>query len=263
MGKKKEGESSSIDLKDIDPLMVDKLVHYLYNSNYDDTCLQIGGKQDNEDDEENRRGEKDGGRREAPVEEIMVIDVPVAGIEEPPATEPPATDPPAAETTVEEAGEQTAEAASQNEGPQRLSINASMYIIGDRYDLRELKDLAREKFSIALVDRWDKEDLPDVIRTIYENTLPTDRALRDCLVPTLQKHQRALRNDEDFMEVVKTHGDFAVDLIDAWRNPSQQQTLKLNSNQLYDYGSSVRSSVGYDGGVACPDCGQDLNYSFE
>ncbi|KAL9602949.1 MAG: hypothetical protein Q9219_001474 [cf. Caloplaca sp. 3 TL-2023] len=134
-----------------------------------------------------------------------------------------------------------AESPLRTEEPQKLSLNAGMYIAGDRYDLSGLKDLARQKFSTALVDRWDKEDLPDVIRTIYEETLSTDRALRDSLTPTLQKHKQALREDEGFMEVVKSHGDFAVDLIDAWGSARKCETLRLSRKNYLHYGQHMCS----------------------
>lgn len=166
----------SIDLKDIKPVLVDKLVHYLYNFDYEDEGFLLEYLQQDEDYEANRSGAgKDRGNEEQEGKETL-----------------------------------------QSNESQRLALHVNMYIIGDRFDLSELKDLAKEKFSAALIERWDKEDLPYVIRTIYENTLPGDRPLRDCLFPTLLQHKTALRSNEDFMDAVKTHGDFAVDLVDAW-----------------------------------------------
>ncbi|KAL9023299.1 MAG: hypothetical protein Q9196_007287, partial [Gyalolechia fulgens] len=180
-----EAETATIDLKEVDPLMINELIHYLYNSDYDD-----GGHSD------------DGGKR--------------------------------------------------NES-EKLAFNVGMYIVGDRFDVSNLKELAREKFAAAVVEGWSGDGLPDIVRTIYDNTLSTDRGLRDCLMSTLQKHKMALRDNEDFMEVVKTHGEFAVELIDAWGNLSKPPTLEF----ILERSSSHRGDV-----VRCPRCTRALTYSI-
>ena len=42
------------------------------------------------------------------------------------------------------------QSAVQSSGSNTLSINANMYIIGDKYNLRDLKPLAKQKFQTAL-----------------------------------------------------------------------------------------------------------------
>ncbi|KAL8649423.1 MAG: hypothetical protein Q9210_004405 [Variospora velana] len=88
-----------------------------------------------------------------------------------------------------------------------LVVNVEMYIVGDRYQLEDLKELAKHKFSLALASSWNQQTFPEVIRTIYENTLPTDRGLRDLLVPVLKSRT--------LTELIHTYLDFAVDAIDA------------------------------------------------
>ncbi|KAL8778190.1 MAG: hypothetical protein Q9213_007526 [Squamulea squamosa] len=108
----------------------------------------------------------------------------------------------------------------------KLALHAAMYVTADKYDVSTLKVLALAKFSTALVDRWDKEDLSEVIRFVYENTVSSDRGLRGSLVPILVQHKQKLRTDEAFMKLVETHGEFAVDLINAWTNPNQQDAQR-------------------------------------
>lgn len=110
---------------------------------------------------------------------------------------------------------------AQGSAPTKLAFNALMYVAGDKYDIGGLQLLAKAKFSAALVEGWNKEDLPKVIRFIYENTVSSDRGLRECLVPTLIQHKQALRSDDAFRKVVGTVGEFAVDLIVAWTDPNQ------------------------------------------
>lgn len=137
-----------------------------------------------------------------------------------------------------------------------LAVNAGMYIIGDRYNIMDLKELAKNKFSYALnAGAWRKQSFPDVIRTIYDNTLPTDRGLRDCLVPTLQKYKKELRAQGRFMKVVRTHGDFAVDLIDAWGNLTRPADRSLPEHEWLCI-TCGRNRLGDD--IICPYCHGDV-----
>lgn len=182
----KETETATIELKEVDPLMINELINYLYTCDYDD-----GGPSDE------KRSES-----------------------------------------------------------KKLDFNLGMYIVGDRYNVSDLKELAREKFAVAIVDGWSGDNLPDVVRTIYEDPIATDRKLRNCLMSTLRKHKKVLRFREDFMEVVKSHGEFAVDLIDIWGVPSGQEKLTLTS------GDHVTSRFGHVGNIVCPYCKCGMTYSF-
>lgn len=244
-----------IKLDDLHPVMVDKLTYYLYHSDYDDT----GYWQEDEDDDSHDLGMevmKEGEEEEAG--ELSEI----SGQHGKENEEDGADERNKGEDTNEAEQEEP-----QQRDSQLLALNAGMYIIGDRFDLSQLKDLAKAKFSAALIERWDKESLPKVIRTIYENTSTSDRGLRDCLVPTLLQHTKALREDEDFMEIVKTHGDFAVDLVDALGGgkAAGNSKIKLTSttNVWNGYSSIFPSSTGKDGMVCCPDCNRKHIYSWE
>lgn len=107
------------------------------------------------------------------------------------------------------------------EGARPLLVNAHMYAIGDKYRIEALKGLAEEKFLQALDAGWDIVSFPEVIVTVYTTTLPSDRGLRDCLMPVLVKHKRELHGHEGFNSLIKdklSDGEFALDVIHAWAN---------------------------------------------
>ncbi|KAL8870252.1 MAG: hypothetical protein Q9174_003662 [Haloplaca sp. 1 TL-2023] len=148
-----------------------------------------------------------------------------------------------------------AQPSLQSSASKTLSINANMYIVGDRYNLRELKDLARQKFQTALSKSWDKENLPDVIRTIYDNTLSSDRGLRDCLIPILQSQKTVLRAREAFMQLVSCHGEFAIDLIDAWAGLTPPNPRGVSER---DWWCENCQSSGHSDDFRCPGCNEEL-----
>ncbi|KAI4115945.1 MAG: hypothetical protein LQ345_003554 [Seirophora villosa] len=234
--------------------MVDKLIHYLYNSDYDDTGLLQDDKGKDNDDlglDVTREGEE-GKENTEGINDETGQDGKVNEEEE------------SGWKIDEEDKNEGAKEEPECQEFQILALNVGMYIIGDRFRLSQLKDLAKEKFSAALIERWNKENLADVIRTIYDNTMPSDRPLRDCLVPTLQTNKKALREDEDFMDVVRTHGDFAIDLVDAWGNPGDSERIQLScggKNKAGKLASRVCTTQGHDGVITCPHCDVGLTYT--
>jgi len=98
-----------------------------------------------------------------------------------------------------------------------MLVNARIYFVADKYDIGPLKDLAKKKFEEVVKEQWRLESFPTVIKAIYENTLPSD-SLRVCLVSVVKRHKKELRESIAFMEVVRSGGDFAADVFDAWTN---------------------------------------------
>ncbi|KAL8768425.1 MAG: hypothetical protein Q9209_005331 [Squamulea sp. 1 TL-2023] len=103
----------------------------------------------------------------------------------------------------------------------QLACIVDMYVRGDRYQIAGLKDLSKAKFSAALPNRWNKENLLDVIWTIYDNTVSSDRGLRDCLTPILREHAPELRSHAAFKNMLKNQ-EFATDFIEAWTSSDRQ-----------------------------------------
>ncbi|KAL8957634.1 MAG: hypothetical protein Q9193_005144 [Seirophora villosa] len=250
----KEAESSTIKLDDLHPVMVDKLIHYLYNSDYDDTGFRPDHKGEDNDDlglKVTQEGEE--GK------------ITIRGMNGEIGQNGKVNEEEESGWRIDE--EDTNEGAKEEpeyQESQLLALNVGMYIIGDRFDVSHLQDLAREKFSAALIERWDKENLADVIRTIYDNTMSGDRPLRDCLIPTLQINRKALRKNEDFMNLVRTHGDFAVDLVNALANTGDLKGIQLRFGGKHNGRKLAKhfcTTQGHDGVVACPNCDVGLTYT--
>ncbi|KAL8878743.1 MAG: hypothetical protein Q9198_003517 [Flavoplaca austrocitrina] len=138
--------------------------------------------------------------------------------------------------------------------PSKLEFNALMYFAGDKYDIGGLKILAKAKFSAALVQGWDQEDhFPEAIRLVYENTVSSDRGLRECLKPMLVVHKQQLQSNEKFMDLVETNGKFARDLIPLWTRQQLQLSYgyDLQAGPSSDLAQVANSQVSqtslYDG----------------
>lgn len=110
-------------------------------------------------------------------------------------------------------------------------INARMYFIADKYDIGLLKDLAKTKFKDAVKEGWRSERFAKVVEEVYENTVPSDYGLRECLLSVIKQQKKNLREQTTFMELVRSGGDFAVDVIDAWTN-DEPSAVKASGKRI-------------------------------
>ncbi|CAG7561070.1 unnamed protein product [Fusarium equiseti] len=96
-----------------------------------------------------------------------------------------------------------------------MAFHATMYQIADKYDVQSLKQVARAKFSTAVVELegWDEVEFPSVISLVWSTTLPNDRGLRDVVSATSLKNLAALLEKDSFIEELTVNGLFAVELI--------------------------------------------------
>jgi hypothetical protein len=135
-------------------------------------------------------------------------------------------------------------------GKAPLIVHARMYAIADKYGVTLLKDIAREKFATFLQNIQSKGaaflDIPTfatAIDVIYTTTLPSDRGLRDAIIPMMITFKTQLRASDDFMALIRgtlADGDFAVDVIDAWAGMGNAA-----KTSCWDCGKSLQGSQAY------------------
>jgi hypothetical protein len=94
----------------------------------------------------------------------------------------------------------------------RLVFHAKMYAMADKYNIKNLKLFAQERFSDALQTGWSHKEFPVAIRTAYETTLDTDQGLREPLVKVLLSRP-ALLDDAEVEAAVKDIPNLAYELL--------------------------------------------------
>ena len=96
-----------------------------------------------------------------------------------------------------------------------LLINVKVYALADKYNVQPLKELAKVKFQKALDTQYEHESFPGAIVAVYSTTPSSDRGLRDAVVSQVGSIRSELKTRREFLDVVKSVGDFAVDLLMA------------------------------------------------
>lgn len=106
-----------------------------------------------------------------------------------------------------------AEPANEATSPASLLINAKVYVIADKYELNALKKLACTKYKEALPITWNTSIFSKSASLVFDNTVETDRMLRDVIVQVASDNARALLDRGEFVEMLKHHGDIATEIM--------------------------------------------------
>jgi hypothetical protein len=100
-------------------------------------------------------------------------------------------------------------------------VNAQMYVMGDKYNVTALKELAIQKYTAALPAGWNSESFTNSVYEIYEGTLEEADGLKDVAIQFAGRKAKELMDRGDFITVLKDIPDFAVEVLRvALENPT-------------------------------------------
>lgn len=97
--------------------------------------------------------------------------------------------------------------------PASLLVNAKVYIIADKYEIEALKKLACLKYEQVLSNTWNTSNFSESASHVFENTVETDRILRNVIVQVASDNVMALLDRGEFVELLKRHGDIAAEIL--------------------------------------------------
>ena len=83
-----------------------------------------------------------------------------------------------------------------------LVLHAKIYALGEKYEIRDLKALAFQKFSFEILKHHSSSSFREAAWVAYTSTVDGDRGMRNVVIDTVVKH-RYLLQQEAFQQVVK------------------------------------------------------------
>jgi hypothetical protein len=101
----------------------------------------------------------------------------------------------------------------QRVNPLSLLINAKVYVIADKYEIQALKDLATAKYMHVLPETWNNSAFTESASLVYNNTMETDRMLRDAIVQGASENVKVLLDRGEFVDLLKSQSDLAVEVL--------------------------------------------------
>jgi len=94
-----------------------------------------------------------------------------------------------------------------------LLVNAKVYIIADKYDLQDLKALAKNKYEEVVPENWNSTTFVASLKLLYEDILESDRLLKYVAVETAGEHAKELVDRGEFVALCSEHGELAFDVL--------------------------------------------------
>ena len=91
--------------------------------------------------------------------------------------------------------------------------NTKVYVLADKFEVLDLKELAKSKFEISLTKDLSVEVISEVIGFVYDHTPSDDRSLRDLLVDYCAKQTDRLQTCAEFRSTVENVGAFCLDML--------------------------------------------------
>lgn len=97
--------------------------------------------------------------------------------------------------------------------PNALIFNVKMYIAGDKYQIPYLKDAAKLNYETVMELCCDSNAFPESMLFLWENTVESDVALKRSILRFVATNVSKLVEKREFLDVVRSHGDLAVDVL--------------------------------------------------
>jgi hypothetical protein len=87
-----------------------------------------------------------------------------------------------------------------------IMFNAKIYIIADQYNIPSLKNLAKTKYEVAVTETWDPVVFTKAVRFLWENTVESDRLMRDAVAEIAGKRIHILLECDAFVALMEAKG---------------------------------------------------------
>ena len=104
---------------------------------------------------------------------------------------------------------------------------ALVYSIADKYDIKDLKVLAKAEFELLAPTVWSCQDYPNIVAQIFDTTPDTDMGLRDAVGLVCAEHIDEVLASETWGELLSDNGTIGWVILKCVRQRSLEMNLKL------------------------------------
>ena len=118
-----------------------------------------------------------------------------------------------------------------------LAYHVHMYAIADKFDVNDLKTLAKSKFQSSISGRWPIPCFPALVQEILVSTPSTDIGLRGLVISICAEHITELLNEETTTGDSENAGDPAA------TGPSQTSSFTHTLGKESTFTSAVLTEV--------------------
>jgi hypothetical protein len=150
---------------------------------------------------------------------------------------------PAKEGNFVDASQNVATEVSANDGseynPHSLVTNVQMYIIADKYEIEALKKLASAKYEEVVRMCWNTFEFSESARLIHENTVESDRTIKDVIEKAASDNINALLDRGEFTALLNGNGELATRILK--RVTASKESANVSEAESLSWGASPYS----------------------
>lgn len=88
-----------------------------------------------------------------------------------------------------------------------------VYMAADKFSIDPLKDLARDCLASWLKRNWDKEEFPQMMRSVFQSLPPHESQLPDIVVHLISEKAPNLLQQESMLDLLEEFGDLTITVL--------------------------------------------------
>ena len=105
----------------------------------------------------------------------------------------------------------------------RAYMYSRLYIVGDKYDIPQLRELTARKFLATIEKNWDKTTFIPLIRSVFEGTASENNNLREGIIKATLRHIHILEERQDFNQSIRRSSSFSYQLLQCMISNAARQ----------------------------------------
>lgn len=113
----------------------------------------------------------------------------------------------------------------------KMMNNAIAYATAEKYDIPELKELAKRKFQTLASSKWPHNNFYAVTEAVFSTTPDEDMGLRQIVIDICGKHFRDILKDEESRAAFLNNKAVAVAVLDTAVRMNDQYMVLLGGAQ--------------------------------
>lgn len=110
----------------------------------------------------------------------------------------------------------------------RMMNNVFVYAIAEKYDIPELKDLAKRKFETLVRSKWPHDDFYNITKAVFSTTPDGDMGLRQNVMDVCGNHFQDILRDEQSGAAFLDNKVIAAAVLDAAVRKSVRDEVLLD-----------------------------------
>lgn len=115
--------------------------------------------------------------------------------------------------------------------------NIAVYAIAGKYDIPELKALAKTKFGSLLSQQELTADIPRIISAVFETTASSDSGLRDVAVEFCTSRIQGIMGSDDMSRLFKENGELGLGVVGQVIREHHMQLAQIIDDWRKHYGT--------------------------